>query len=145
MDRDGEREGPRGCGPGDPGVPGEEALEKKAMVTAGAESESGWPRPGRRRLIVGILERASVRIYDGHGGKLTEGTVLDLANSIESELDEIDRLVRMAGVDREKELEERIERVIEEREQARGSEDGLKAQRDAALNLLRWLIGEVLG
>jgi hypothetical protein len=44
----------------------------------------------------------------------------------------------------EAEEQSRFDRVLEQREEARAGEDHWKSQRDAALNLLRWLIGDLL-
>ena len=41
-------------------------------------------------------------------------------------------------------LEDRVQRVTSQREDARMGEDRFKAQRDAALHLLRWLIGDLI-
>lgn len=70
----GER-GPRGCGPGDPGVPGPDAWE-------GTPPAEGT----RRALIRDVLSGSSARLTNGAGGYLTNGSALRLADDVESAL-----------------------------------------------------------
>lgn len=54
-------------------------------------------------------------------------------------------VVAYDNMEKQIEAEESYEdRLLQQREEARGGEDHFKAQRDAALNLLRWLISDLI-
>jgi hypothetical protein len=119
-------------------------LKRLGEPAAGASGDSDSSKPRRRQMILDVLERHDFRLYDGHGGKLVEANAVDLANEIErvirNELDSrIDQLASTVEGQ-----EGRIDELLEQREQARANEDTFKAQRDGALHLLRWLIGDLI-
>lgn len=128
------------------------------------DREDGWqgtePAEGtRRHLIRHVLLFRPVRLSSGHGGMLLPASALELADEIESALlkstiaaedEPEERATFVAGTGVKTVSDELAEAMIaadrfrEEREQAHANEDTFKAQRDASLNLLRWLIGDLL-
>lgn len=142
----------------------DEILDEGPPPMAGAEPSeehaaaiSGWrgtqPAEGtRRRLVRDVLEDRGVhptRALD-HADAI-EAALLDCEQAryehakVEEKcgsgsLEEAAKKIVSRGL----EDEEREEELVEQREEARAGEDSFKAQRDAALNLLRWLIGDLI-
>jgi len=79
-------------------------------------------------------------------GRLEDGVEADLFHEDKADDEDApdDRQLLRTQSKRLKEIESRCDRLLEQREEARGGEDHWKAQRDAALNLLRWLIGDLI-
>lgn len=122
-------------------------------------------KQARRDRLMDVLAKHEARLYDGHGGKLASANRVDLANEIERALnphlpadykrridtaepilprpfDQSSHMARQLSTIAE--LEDRVRSLTSQREGARIGEDGFKAQRDAALHLLRWLIGDII-
>jgi hypothetical protein len=81
-----------------------------------------------------------VTLGNGTGGLLSPTSVNRLATVIMRLFAEEAKSLHT----RQKDLRDRIDLLEEQREQARGGEDLFKAQRDSALHLLRWLIGDLI-
>lgn len=128
-----------------------EHLRAAEAIEGGASWQGTEPDEGTRRALILKAIYGELEDYFGPEGALVsrEFFAIKLADAVESAL--LDSTIAEEAEDTQTGDAEpfahsrpEVERLVEQREEARAGESTFKEQRDAALHLLRWLIGDLI-